>query len=312
MGTVFMVEWFMGMWRGAPARSRAIGWAAGLAAVALLITGGAYALPSAETAMSGSQAQTARDTAAANAPSRLSLFGRKSDGIIYDYEPKAGAGWQAAVKLGVGYGEADQFVQAAQSASGAADLYFRMGSTLYYTAERGNDTKVIGGGWNIYNLLIGPGDMGGSTYDDIIGRHTDGSLWLYQGSASGTLATKVRIGTSGWNGMDALTGRGDYTGDGKNDLIARSTSGTLYIYPGTGKVTADSAFSPRVTVGSGWNTYKRLVSTGDQDGDGKPDLIAVDAAGALWLLPGTGNASAPFAARVQIGTSGWSAFNVLF
>ncbi|WP_078849690.1 FG-GAP repeat domain-containing protein [Streptomyces sp. NRRL F-5126] len=289
-----------------------MGWGAGLAAAILLVTGGAYALPKLGTAASGAQTQANLDSAAPAATKRLSLFGRKSDGILYDYEPKSGAGWERAVKLGGGYGEADQFVQAAQSAPGAADLYFRMGSTLYYTAERGNDTKVIGGGWNIYNLLMSPGDLGGSSYDDLVGRHTDGSLWFYQGSASGTLATKVRIGTSGWNGMNALTGRGDYTGDGHNDLIARSTSGTLYIYPGSGNAASGSAFHSRITVGTGWDAYKRLVSTGDQDGDGKPDLIAVDAAGALWLFPGTGEASAPFAGRVKIGTGGWSAFNVLF
>jgi hypothetical protein len=32
----------------------------------------------------------------------------------------------------------------------------------------------------------------------------------------------------------------------------------------------------------------------------------------LWLFKGTGKSSAPFAARTQIGTSGWTAYNLLF
>lgn len=92
--------------------------------------------------------------------------------------------------------------------------------------------------------------------------------------------------------MNVLTGRGDYTGDGKADLIARSTTGTLYIYPGTGNATADAVLGARVTVGTGWDGYKALVSTGDNSGDGKADLIASDTAGALWLFKGTGTASA--------------------
>ncbi|MEV7980778.1 hypothetical protein [Streptomyces sp. NPDC086519] len=44
----------------------------------------------------------------------------------------------------------------------------------------------------------------------------------------------------------------------------------------------------------------------------KADLLAVDSAGALWLYKGTGSASAPFSARVQLGASGWTHYNLLF
>lgn len=86
------------------------------------------------------------------------------------------------------------------------------------------------------------------------------------------LAARIRVGT-GWSGM-TLVGRGDYTGDGT-----------------------------RYAAGAGFNGYTALAAAGDTDGDGKADLIASDAAGALWPFKGTGKTAAPFAARVQIGTA---------
>ncbi|TQK51786.1 VCBS repeat protein [Streptomyces sp. SLBN-118] len=254
----------------------------------------------------------AQATQAAPGPVMFPLFGRKA-GRLYDYEPKGTGGVKPLVDMGGGWAEVNAFVQANVSENGTGnDLYHRTGTTLYYTAEHGNDSKVIGGGWDQYSLLVSVGNMGGATDPDIVARHTDGTLWLYQGKADGSLVARIRIGTAGWNGMNALAGRGDYTGDGKADLIARGTDGTLYIYPGTGNAAQDAALGSRITVGKGWEAYKSIVSSGDNDGDGKTDLIASDSAGSLWLFKGTGNATAPFAPRVQIGTSGWGSFDTLF
>ncbi|MFB6711748.1 FG-GAP-like repeat-containing protein [Streptomyces sp. NPDC056237] len=289
---------------------RAVRRAAGLAAALTLI--GAAAAGAAPTAGLPTADAPVAAPVAAGTP-MFPLFGRKSNGRLYGYEPKGTGGVKPAVDLGGGYAEATAIVQANVSENGAGnDLYFRMGTKLYYAAERGGDTKLIGGGWDIYNLLLSVGDLGGTTHPDLVARDAAGALWLYQGRADGSLAARIKIGTSGWNGMDQLAGRGDFTGDGKADLLARSTTGTLYIYPGTGNAAEGAALGSRITVGTGWDAYKTLVSSGDNDGDGKADLIAADAAGLLWLFKGTGSATTPFAARVQIGTSGWAAFNTLF
>ncbi|MFE6457379.1 FG-GAP repeat domain-containing protein [Streptomyces cinereoruber] len=258
-------------------------------------------------------AAAAQQVQAAPGPVTFPLFGRKS-GRLYDYEPKGtAAGFKPLVDMGGGWGGADALVQINLSEGGAGnDLYHRSGTSLYYTAERGGDTKLIGGGWDQYSLLVSVGNMGGSSHPDLVARGSDGTLWLYQGRADGTLAARIQIGTGGWNSMNALAGRGDYTGDGKADLVARGTDGTLYIYPGTGNAVANAALGARVTVGKGWNAYKTVVSTGDNDGDGRTDLVANDPAGLLWFYEGTGSASAAFAARAQIGTSGWAAFDTLF
>ncbi|MFI9762123.1 FG-GAP repeat domain-containing protein [Streptomyces sp. NPDC051963] len=256
--------------------------------------------------------------AAANGTGLFPLIGRNKDGRLYDHEPKGTGGFAAKFDLGGGYSGSTLLAQANISNNQTGtDLYVVLDGTLYYTAERGNDTKVLGTGWDKYTLLASVGNMGGTAHPDLLARDTGGALWLYQGKADGTLAARVAVRTSGWNGMDEVTGRGDYTGDGKADVIARSTAGVLYVYPGSGTATAEAVFAnTRYTVpantGLAWKDYTALVSVGDNDGDGKPDLLGVDSAGALWLFKGTGSATAPFGARTQIGTSGWTAYNLLF
>ncbi|MFF4157443.1 FG-GAP repeat domain-containing protein [Streptomyces sp. NPDC001678] len=287
--------------------------AVGLAAAVTLtvMTAGAVPFPwGMRTTVTTADSGKAR--AAASESPMFPLFGRKADGNLYDYEPKGDGGVKAAVNLGGGFGDASAIVQANVSENGSGnDLYHRMGDFLYYTAERGNDTKLIGGGWDTYNLLAIV-KRGSTVRPELVGRDAAGALWVYETRSDGTLTTRVKIGNSGWNRFDCIGGRGDFTGDGKGDLIARDASGTLYIYPGTGDAAAEAALSTRITVSSGWGDYRILVSTGDNDGDGKPDLIGTDKAGLLWLFKGTGDPKAPFAPRVQIGNGGWGAFNALF
>jgi hypothetical protein len=54
-------------------------------------------------------------------------------------------------------------------------------------------------------------------------------------------------GRAGWNAC-TIRGPGDFSGDGRPDILARDAAGSLWLYPGngTGGVTA------RTLVGSGW------------------------------------------------------------
>ncbi|MFE3070850.1 FG-GAP repeat domain-containing protein [Streptomyces sp. NPDC059247] len=160
----------------------------------------------------------------------------------------------------------------------------------------------LGGGWQIYNLLIGPGDLNGDGKGDLLARDRSGVLWLYPGNGEGTsLGARVRIG-SGWNAYNRVLGAGDYSGDGRTDLLARDGSGVLWMYRGTGSAT--TPFSGRVRIGAGWGTYKQLVAPGDLDGDGKGDLLAVASNGELfrYLSTGKDNGTHTLSPRVKIGT----------
>ncbi|MFE9933280.1 FG-GAP repeat domain-containing protein [Streptomyces sp. NPDC005533] len=178
-----------------------------------------------------------------------------------------------------------------------------IGSDLFIQGERVSTT------WN-YPLTVGPGDLTGDGKGDLLSRDSAGVLWLHPGD--GALVTRfgarVKVGT-GWNGYDALVGAGDYSGDGRPDLLARDTSGRLFLFKGTG--TATAPFAAREQVGSGFDQYDKLFVPGDIDGDSKGDLLCRLPNGVVYRYSSTGKAgTATFAARVKFGT-GWNLYKNL-
>ncbi|MER6976860.1 trypsin-like serine protease [Streptomyces carpinensis] len=164
----------------------------------------------------------------------------------------------------------------------------------------------VGPGWNVMKDIRVPGDLSGDGLPDLVAKDKDGVLWLYPGKGNGLFGTRVKIGP-GWSAY-TITGKGDYNNDGKPDLLARDGSGVLWLYPGTG--VASPALGTRTKVGPGWNIYNAFATAGDYTGDGKPDLLARDGSGVLWLYKGTGLAgSATFKSRVQVGV-GWGGFDL--
>ncbi|MET9932007.1 MULTISPECIES: VCBS repeat-containing protein [unclassified Streptomyces] len=164
----------------------------------------------------------------------------------------------------------------------------------------------IGSGWDAYNTLVGPGDLSGDGKGDLLARDASGALYLYKGNGAGTaLASRVKVGT-GWGAYNALAGAGDYTGDGRSDIVARTSGGDLYLYAGTGSAT--TPFKGRVKIGSGWNTYTKLVAPGDLNADGKADLLGVASNGDLYSYLNT--SPGKFSARARIGT-GYGIYNAM-
>ncbi|MEV7414614.1 VCBS repeat-containing protein [Streptomyces sp. NPDC089919] len=171
--------------------------------------------------------------------------------------------------------------------------------------------NLLGGtfDWNRYTALttLAPVTVQG-TGQGAVGRDRAGVLWYHRSTTSGAVfRSRLKVG-GGWNVYDTLVGTSDLTGDGKADLVARDTSGVLWLYRATG--TSSAPFAPRTKVGTGWQQYGALARGNDLTGDGKADLLARDKTGVLWLHPGTGKAAAPFAPRVKVG-GGWNAFNAL-
>ncbi|MFJ4340298.1 FG-GAP repeat domain-containing protein [Streptomyces sp. NPDC088915] len=157
--------------------------------------------------------------------------------------------------------------------------------------------NYLGGGWGSFNALVGPGDLSGDGKADLLGRDKSGVLYLYRGDGSGTaLASRIKVG-SGWGAYNKIVGTGDYTGDGRADIVARTSGGDLYLYAGTGN--AGSPFKGRVKIGSGWNTYTQLIAPGDLNADGKGDLLGIASNGDLYRYLNT--APGAFSPRVRIG-----------
>ncbi|MFI5867190.1 FG-GAP repeat domain-containing protein [Streptomyces sp. NPDC051546] len=168
----------------------------------------------------------------------------------------------------------------------------------------------VGHGWNVYNQLIGAGDLYRDGKPDLLARDAAGVLWLYKGTGNPTSpfqATRIRVG-GGWNAYTQIAGSTDITGDGRPDLLARDTTGVLWLYKGNDNPA--NPFDARTRITSGWNIYSQFSIIGDVTGDNRADLVARDVAGVLWLYKGTGNATNPFGARTRV-SSGWNTYNRL-
>ncbi|WNI15151.1 N-acetylmuramoyl-L-alanine amidase [Actinacidiphila sp. ITFR-21] len=143
---------------------------------------------------------------------------------------------------------------------------------------------------------------------DVLARDSAGTLWQYQGSSnpSKPFQTRYKVG-SGWTVYNAATALSPLRADGTGDVVARDSAGTLWYYKGTGDINAPLA--SRVKISTGWSAYSQITGVGDITGDGRPDLIARDSKGNLWLFKGTGT-STVLAARTSIG-SGWNSYNLI-
>lgn len=96
----------------------------------------------------------------------------------------------------------------------------------------------------------------------------------------------------------------DYTGDAKNDVVARDNGGTLWLYPGNGT----GGWLTQRSIGTGWNSLNAIVPTKDFNGDGRSDILARDTNGVLWLYPGNG--AGGLGTRTQAGTA-WSGMTLI-
>jgi hypothetical protein len=173
------------------------------------------------------------------------------------------------------------------------------------TGSGGLSARIAGSGgvFSTSSVLVPFGDVNGDRCNDVLVRVGD-QLRAYRpgcGKIVSASSPYTLIG-SGWGQYNVLTSPGDVNGDGYQDLVARQAStGDMYFYAGT----ADHRLKSRVKIGTNWKTYTKIVGAGDLNGDGRGDLLGIDAAGALWRYYGT--ASGAVAPRVQLAT-GWGGY----
>ena len=113
-----------------------------------------------------------------------------------------------------------------------------------------------------FTALLAPGDWSGDGKPDLLARDADGLLFMYRGNGRGGFVTGQReqIG-SGWQGFTALFGGGDFSGDGRQDLVARDANGLLFMYRGNGR--GGFVTGQREQIGSGWSSLSALTLVWD-------------------------------------------------
>ncbi|MFG1806096.1 FG-GAP repeat domain-containing protein [Streptomyces sp. NPDC049040] len=235
------------------------------------------------------------------------MIGVNSAGTLYDYIPdnKGLLYPRVAVSATGGFAGVTSFALAnSLSDNGRAELLYVYGGALYNSDRE----ALITTGWNAYSLTLGPGDLSGDGKGDLLARTTSGQLYLFRGTGNGVNYAGRQLVSGGWNTYNAIVGAGDVSGDGRPDILARSTDGSLYEFKGTGNAAAP--FGPRINLGSGWGQYNKLASAGDTDGNGRADLLAVNTnSGTLYRYSAYGDGH--FSARVQVG-GGWNTYTKLF
>ncbi|MGW1535352.1 trypsin-like serine protease [Streptomyces aureus] len=253
----------------------------------------------------------------------LSIFNKKPDGradlFVREASTKTGyekdsnstgTGFGARASWG-NWGGVNLVTQTDLNRDGFQDLVYRVASTgdVYWehfvlnsarTSGSWTDTKIATG-WKTRTRVITPGDVNGDYLPDLLSVDSGGTMWVYPGKGNGTFGTRYSVRT-GWNQYNSVRGHGDFTGDGKADLLARQAStGDLYLYKGTGK-TGSEAFSSRIKVRSAWTGYNAFDAVGDITGDGIADFLARTPGGTLYLYKGTNKATSEiFSARVSVG-----------
>ena len=224
---------------------------------------------------------------------------------------------RGALAIGTGWGFFTALLAPGDwSGDGRPDLLTRTsdGALLMY---RGNDRggfvtgqrEPIGSGWQSFTALLTPRDWNGDRKPDLLARDAAGALFLYRGNGRGGFITgqREKIG-SGWQVFTALFGGGDFSGDGKPDLLARDGDGLLFIYRGNGR--GGFVTGQRERIGSGWQGFTALFGGGDFSGDGRQDIVARDANGLLFMYRGNGRGGFVTGQREQIG-SGWNSLSAL-
>ena len=150
----------------------------------------------------------------------------------------------------------------------------------------------------------------GSGRGDLLGRRSDGSIWLYaNGGATSAhpYSSGAAVG-SGWQSFSNIAAA-DVNCDGFSDIIATSSDGTLWYYPNNIAATAGVPYSSGIAIGHGFQQFNRIVLA-DLSGDGCVDLLATRPDGTLWYYPNnmSGNPGhLPFSSGTQVG-SGWNIF----
>jgi hypothetical protein len=105
-------------------------------------------------------------------------------------------------------------------------------------------------------------------------------------------------------------GTSDFTGDRRNDVLARDRHGVLWVYPGAEPATSQVTLGSPVRVGGGWQTMNAFVAAGDMTSDGRADVLARDGSGVLWLYPGTGSTSPVLGTRAKV-SGGWGGYVIV-
>jgi hypothetical protein len=116
----------------------------------------------------------------------------------------------------------------------------------------------VGTQWNQFNTVLTPGIWRGDGHQALIGRTSNGDLYLYESDGQGGWLNGgrgVKIG-NGWGIFSIFMSPGDWNGDDQIDLIGITPTGLMRLYETDGK---GNWLNPSgQQIGTGWNVYNTV------------------------------------------------------
>lgn len=136
-------------------------------------------------------------------------------------------------------------------------------------------------GWDVsdFDWMGNPGDLNGDGFADLLVRDRWAQLWVYFGDGVHGFTSRLAIG-SAWDHMWSIVPTGDMDGDGNRDLLGLEAPGNLYRY------TLVTGPRPKIInktlIGVQFYEFKQLISSGDYNGDGTPDILGIKHDDTMW------------------------------
>ncbi|MER7696583.1 FG-GAP-like repeat-containing protein [Streptomyces sp. NPDC096095] len=237
-----------------------------------------------------------------------------------------------------GDGKADAKVVLTPPAAGSQRLFVRSLDAAQNRSDRAAYLFYADG----LSVPDKPADLNGDGLADLYGVRGGNELWLYAGQGNGRVGTGTIASNSDF-AQAGITHRGDWTGDGYEDLVATipgDEGKTLQLYPNNGVGWACTARDEQadghsrsclydrqeLTVfdeaNNHWSDADQILAVGDVDGPldtdgdgtvdvaGYPDLL-VKEGDLLWLYFGSPSLYLDDArAPVLVGNGSWSYYDL--
>ncbi|MGR0159522.1 GH25 family lysozyme [Paenarthrobacter nitroguajacolicus] len=217
--------------------------------------------------------KSSADILTTNQAGRLDAFQANGAGRITG--PVAvGSGWSGATAMSVVDWNQDGVQDILSQWSDGTLKVFRgaPGGSFYAPIQ-------VGSGWQEMSLTVGWWDSK-AAYPGVVGQDHLGNLYRYSNAGGAGLGNGVLIGT-GFRGhqLNQL----DFDGDGSQDIVTRTTDGTMRLFRSNGLGTFIS--EPSRVIGSGWAGMSAVGSSTNFSGAGSQGLTARASNGDLYYYP---------------------------
>ena len=135
--------------------------------------------------------------------------------------------------------------------------------------------------WQVQAL----GDFNGDGADDLLTRHPDGRWHYYPILGRSVVEADAGLADLPRNLNWRLAGTGDFTGDGKHDVLLRHKNGAWHYYPMNGRtIDAEAAGPASLTRNLAW----QMAAIADFNGNGRDDILLRHTDGRWYYYPMNG------------------------